>query len=371
MIVQSKSQLTAFGGLCLVNKHLQSFGVKEFINKSFGNRGKGANYSYSDIILTQAYTVFCGGSSIENVNYIREECLNYLPGISVPSADTILRSNKELSVPCSFIETKSNNENKINVNTKMNDILIDSAIKFKQIIPEDTSLIYDFDHQFIPTEKYDATYSYKKRKGYFPGVATISNIPVYVEGRNGNCNVKTNQLSTHKSVLEALSEKGIKPKYARMDCGSYIKEVTDYFQEERILFSIRASSSETLLLSAGNCDHWEKCRINNQDLEVSSFKYIFGKHEHRIVVYRTITNKGQLSAFTKDAKKYMFLITNDKVISNEEAIRFYNNRGNSERVFDIQNNDFNWKKMPHSSLEENTVFLIIRAIIHTGLVHEI
>ena len=31
----------------------------------------------------------------------------------------------------------------------------------------------DFDHQFIPTEKHDTTYSYKKAFGYFPGVASV------------------------------------------------------------------------------------------------------------------------------------------------------------------------------------------------------
>ena len=111
----------------------------------------------------------------------------------------------------------------------MNDFLIESAIKFKQLDTEDTNLIYDFDHQFIPADKYDANYSYKKKKGYFPGVVTIANIPVYIEGRNGNCNVKTAQLSTHKRALRALKNKGIQPRYARMDCGSYIKEVTDFF----------------------------------------------------------------------------------------------------------------------------------------------
>ena len=34
----------------------------------------------------------------------------------------------------------------------------------------------------------------------------------------------------------------------------------------------------------------------------------------------------------------------------------------SERLFDEMNNDFLWKKMPFSFLQENTVFLIMMAI---------
>ena len=95
---------------------------------------------------------------------------------------------------------------------------------------------YDFDHQFIPAEKYDATYSYKNKKGYLPSVATISNIPIYIEGRNGNYNVKTAQLSTHKHALSTLKQGGIKPKITQKDSGSYKKEVTDYFHNEDLHF---------------------------------------------------------------------------------------------------------------------------------------
>lgn len=76
----------------------------------------------------------------------------------------------------------------------------------------DGDLVYDFDHQFIPTEKYDATYSYKKEKGYFPAVVSIADTPLYIEGRNGNCSVKTTQLDTHKRALSALHNQGIFPK---------------------------------------------------------------------------------------------------------------------------------------------------------------
>ncbi len=358
------SNVTPFGGIHLIHEQLSAHGAIDFIDNQLGARVKTIGYNYSDILLSRTYTALCGGNATEDVNYLRDNTLKYLKGIDIPSPDTILRGDVELSVPCENIETASGKENKININTKMNKFLVNSAIKFKQLNPRDKSLVYDFDHQFIPAEKYDATYSYKKQKGYFPGVATISNIPVYIEGRNGNCNVKTAQLSTHKRVLKLLAGKGVKPRYARMDCGSYIKEVTNHFHEEDILFSIRASNSETLLTMASDTDNWKACTINFQDMEVNSFKYQFGDYEHRIVAYRMPNKTGQTSVFTNDANNYLFIITNDWDISEEEAIVFYNKRGSSERVFDIQNNDFNWDSMPHSFLEENTVYLIIMAVAH-------
>ena len=360
----TNTKVTPFGGIHLIHKRLVSDKTIQFIDTELGNRGVGAQYTYSDILLSRVYTAFCGGNATEDVNYIRENTLKPLKNISIPSADTILRGDVELSTSCQFIETDSMNENKININSKLNTFLIRSAIKFNQLNPNDKSLVYDFDHQFIPAEKHDATYSYKNKKGYFPGVATISNIPVYIEGRNGNCNVKTAQLSTHKRALTALKQEGVKPKIARMDSGSYIKEVTDYFHNENIDFFIRANNSETLLTQAADAENWKTCSINYQDMEVASFNYQFGKYSHRIIAYRFANKTGQISALTNDAKNYLFIITNDNEISEQEAITFYNKRGDSERVFDIQNNDFNWNSMPHSFLEQNTVYLIIMAFAH-------
>ena len=56
------------------------------------------------------------------------------------------------------------------------------------------------ENQFIPTEKYDSKRSYKKADGYFPGIATIENHPVYIENRNGNSNVKYKQDETLKLI---------------------------------------------------------------------------------------------------------------------------------------------------------------------------
>ncbi len=364
MLKNTNTKVTPFGGIHLIHKRLISDKAIQFIDNELGKRGSGSQYNYSDILLSRIYTAYCGGNATEDVNYIRENTLKPLKKISIPSADTILRGDVELSTSCKFIETDSESENKININPKLNTFLIRSAIKFNQLNPNSKDLVYDFDHQFIPAEKHDATYSYKNKKGYFPGVATISNIPVYIEGRNGNCNVKTAQLSTHKRALSALEKEGVKPKSARMDSGSYIKEVADYFHNEDIKFFIRANNSETLLTQAVDAENWTACTINHQDMEIASFKYWFGKHKHRIIAYRFPNKTGQISVLTNDAKNYLFIITNDDQITEEQAIKFYNKRGDSERVFDIQNNDFNWNSMPHSFLEENTVYLIIMAFAH-------
>lgn len=362
MIVSLDSKLTPFGGLHLIHKRLSSKRFGQFIDKQLGSRVKTVGYNYSDLILTRLYTTFFGGSATEDVNYIRAHTLEQLHCFKTPSPDTILRGDWELATCCNHIETISGTPNKINVNTKMNDLLI-SCVKFFDLLPNE-DLVYDFDHQFIPTQKYDASYSYKKEKGYFPAVVSIAGLPLYIEGPNGNCNVKTAQLNTHKRALDALHQQGVYPKYVRMDAGSYIQEVTDYFDSQDKLFFIRANQSQCLLEAASSSQQWQNCTIGYQDMQTITLAYQFGNAAHRIVAYRVPKTTRQVSTFTGDAYKYMFIITNDWQMSDKQVIEFYNQRGASEKVFDVQNNDFNWKCMPHSFLQENTVYLIIMAIAH-------
>ena len=91
------TKVTPFGGIHLIHKRLISDGVIQFIDKELGNRGSKSEYRYSDILLSRIYTAFCGGNATEDVNYIRKNTLEHLRKISIPSADTILRGDKELA----------------------------------------------------------------------------------------------------------------------------------------------------------------------------------------------------------------------------------------------------------------------------------
>ena len=46
-----------------------------------------------------------------------------------------------------------------------------------------------------------------------------------------------------------------------------------------------------------------------------------------------------------------------------DIVEFYNLRGSKERIFDDMNNGFGWNRLPKSFMAENTVFLILTALI--------
>jgi hypothetical protein len=56
-------------------------------------------------------------------------------------------------------------------------------------------------------------------------------------------------------------------------------------------------------------------------------------------------------------------LTNEHEKSEKEIIEFYNQRGASEKIFDVQNNDFGWGHLPCSEMNKNTVYLIITAML--------
>lgn len=359
--IQNNSSITPFGGLHLVHEQIKAVKFSQFINSNLGNRRHNAGYSYSDMFLNMCYIVLCGGDCAQDIDYIKDT-LCHLKGMETASPDTLLGMQKELSTEAEIIISDSGTENKINVNDRLNELLVKSSLYLGVLKSDKSDYCMDFDHQFIPTEKHDAKHSYKNKRGYFPAVASINNTPVYIENRNGNCQVKFNQMDTIKRVFGVLWNNGIKPARCRMDCGSYIKDVCDFIEENKVKFFIRAQQSEQLLYEASISKEWKKETIGITTYEVCSIEHTFGKHTHRIVAYRYPNKTGQNDLITNDANNYLFIITNDREETEKSVIEFYNARGNSERMFDIQNNDFNWNKMPFSFLEENTVYLILMAM---------
>lgn len=353
---------TSFGGIHLVHGKVQEFGLKSLIDNTLGRRSPNAVFSYSDAILQQCYIALCGGDCAEDTLNLGKT-FEQLKDFKVCSPDTILGIQKELSTPQQTLLSKNGNENQINCNDLLNKLMLKLSVRMGLLSSQQKGYTLDFDHQFLATEKADAKKGYKKESGYFPGVASIKNIPLYIENRNGNCHVSFDQLATIKRIAQRLKEQGIQVARWRMDSGSYIKDVLHYIDEQlQGLFYIRAQKSDTLLGLAANCEGWQAAQINEQHYQLNSFDYEFGSNKYRIVAYRQLKKDKQLDLRTSDAYRYLFIITNDRKWDEQTIIRFYNQRGNAERLFDIQNNDFNWRKLPFSKMEHNTVYLHIMAI---------
>ena len=60
---------------------------------------------------------------------------------------------------------------------------------------------------------------------------------------------------------------------------------------------------------------------------------------------------------------YRCILTNDHESSDREIVEFYNLRGGKERIFDDMAGEFGWNRLPKSFMDENTVFLLLTALI--------
>ena len=365
-ITQSSDTITPFGGYNFCYELFNEAGFPALIDQHLGQRVKTYGFNYSDIFTNHMAVFLNGGDCTEDVNEHLRDYLKQVKGQKVCSADTILRGIKELSTPSTSHISQSGVTHEFNLNPILNKLLIKGLKKTKQL---DTSTGYtlDYDNQVIATNKYDAAKTYKKCNGYQSGVSSIGNYIVHIEGSNGNSPAKYQQKETLERSFASLENEGIKLAGFRADSASYQKEVIDLVTEKQMLFYIRAvrCSSMEQKMGALSAESWKKIRLGTQEIEVSEivdYKPFNEEKEYRLVVSRIKRKDKQTGLFTGTYYTYRAILTNNTTWDCEQLVSFYNQRGESEKTFDVMNNDFGWSKLPFSFLHQNTAFMIITAI---------
>ncbi len=358
------TKITPFAGISFVNYYFNKVGLSQLIDKELGIRSKTFGYQYSEIFRNLTNVFFSGGDVIEDINTHLRQYLKNIPGNNVPSADTVLRAIKELTTENTKYVSNSGISYNFNTNEKLNRLNL-KALKLTGQLKAGNSYDFDYDNQINANNKWDAKNTYKKTKGYFPGIATIGNKIVGIENRDGNANVKFKQEETLERIYDMLLSEGIKVHRSRMDAGSYSKEIIDVVDKYSDLFYIRANKSASLFEQINEISNWQSVEINYKKYEVASVPFVqfFEQRNYRLVVMREKSDYPQMDLFTKDTYTYRTILTNDHQSTEEEIIEYYNARGASEKIFDQMNNDFGWKHLPFSFLNENNSFMIITAMI--------
>ena len=338
--------------------------MSQLIDNELGMRVKYAGFQYSEIFRNLSNIFLSGGDVIEDINTHFGEHLKSIPGNNVPSADTVLRAFKELTTENTVYTSDSGLSYNFNINNKLNRLNV-RALKLTKQLKAGESYDFDYDNQINVNNKWDAKNTYKKNKGYLPGIATIGNKIVAIENRDGNANVKFKQEDTLERIYTLLESERIIINRSRMDAGSYSKKIIDVVDNHSKLFYIRANKSADLFEQINNISDWETVEINFKNYEVASipFTQFYEDRNYRLVIMREKSSDNQLDIFTQDTYIYRSILTNDLQSTEKEIIEYYNARGASEKIFDEMNNDFGWKHLPFSFLNENNSFMIITAMI--------
>ncbi len=359
-----KTTVNPFSGNSLVNHYFNKSGLSQLVDSELGVRVKFAGYQYSEIFRNLTNVFLSGGNVIEDINTHFREHLKSIPDNNVPSADTVLRSFKELTTKNTIYTSDSGLSYNFNINSKLNKLNIKS-LKLTGQLKAGEYYDFDYDNQINANNKWDAKKTYKKNKGYFPGIATIGNKIVGIENRDGNANVKFKQENTLERFYTQLESEDISVNRSRMDAGSYSKNIIDVVDKHSKLFYIRANKSADMFKQVNNISDWKTVEINFKNYEVASipFTQFYEDRDYRLVIMREKSSDTQLDVFTGDAYIYRSILTNDHKSTEKEVVEYYNARGASEKIFDEMNNDFGWKHLPFSFLNENNVFMIITAMI--------
>lgn len=360
--VQIKSEkLTPFGGIFSIMEYFDSM-LSSTIDSTLGMRSRLAGYQYSEIVRSLMCVYFCGGSCIEDVSSHLMKHLSLHPRLRTCSADTILRAIKELTTENISYTSDAGKTYDFNTADKLNTLLLNCLLAMGQL-ERGAEYDMDFDHQFIETEKLDAKVTYKRFSGYRPGVAVIGDMIVGIENSDGNTNVRFHQRDTLKRFFERLESKGIAINRFRADCGSCSENIVGEVEKHCKVFYIRANRCTSLYDRIAALQDWGKVEINGIEFELASI--LVEKWEgktYRLVVQRQKRTDGEQD-FWEGGYVYRCILTNDHESSEEDIVEFYNLRGGKERIFDDMNNGFGWNRLPKSYMKENTVFLLLTALI--------
>ncbi|EKN06031.1 IS1380 family transposase [Parabacteroides johnsonii] len=362
--IQIKSEkLTPFGGIFSIMEKFDSM-LSPVIDSTLGQRCSSIfGYQFSEIVRSLMSVYFCGGSCVEDVTSQLMRHLSYHPTLRTCSSDTILRAIKELTQENISYTSDQGKTYDFNTADKLNTLLINALVstgELKEIEEYDV----DFDHQFLETEKYDAKPTYKKFLGYRPGVYVIGDMIVYVENSDGNTNVRFYQAETHKRFFALLEANSIRVNRFRADCGSCSKEIVSEIEKHCTHFYIRANRCSSLYDDLFSLRGWKTEEINGIQFELNSI--LVEKWEgkcYRLVIQRQKRMDGELDLWEGEYT-YRSILTNDYDSSTRDIVEFYNKRGGKERIFDDMNNGFGWNRLPKSFMSENTVFLLLTALIH-------
>ena len=163
-------------------------------------------------------------------------------------------------------------------------------------------------------------------------------------------------------------ELGVVIERFRADCGLFSKEIIQTIEPRCNTFYIRATNCGSRHEEFCQLKEWKSIEVGLEICDVASISMdnlIEGK-SYRLVVQRSpLKDKHGREQTDMFGVKYTYrcILTNNWTSTEKDIITFYNERGASEKNFDIQNNDFGWSHLPFSFMAENMVFMMVTAML--------
>ena len=144
-------------------------------------------------------------------------------------------------------------------------------------------------------------------------------------------------------------------------------EIIQTVEQRCNTFYIRATNCDSRCEDFRRLKEWKSVEVGYERCDITSVS-IDNLIEGRL--YRLVVQRSPLKDKHGREQTDMFgviytyrcILTNNRMSTEKDIITFYNERGASEKYFDIQNNDFGWSHLPFSFMAEKHGF-------HDGYCH--
>ena len=380
MKILSSPHISAFGGLNFVIEELDKYDIGRVLEKDLPTLPNQSLYSWRDTLYSFWSVFFCGGDCAEDLSGNLKVGLSGMPYVNLPSPDRVLQRMKELAQPKEELKAvRGKSIHEFSTNDTLNKLNL--RLLKKMGWRDSSDGVLDYDNTILFTRKTDARMTYKKDTGYCPGVGIMGSTVVYVENRNGNSDAQTLQQPTLQRMFSLLESEDVSINAFRADSASYQFDTMTVINKYADKLYIRARMNETLARAINQIDDWEEIRLGEEtvfrgETQFTPFATTATRRNqlqllrsYRLVVTKLQRADRQINVFTGEACNYSAIVTSDYDMSQDEVVIFYNQRGKTEKEFDVLKNDFGWNNMPFSHLQENTVFLILTAICRNIYAH--
>src|SRR6056297_3442951 len=244
MKIQKSAEIGAFGGMNFVFDFLESNNLGTLLNQELPYLKTQSQYSWKDIFYALMSIYYCGGDYIEDLGTHLNPHFQNNPFVKIPSPDTVLRRLQQLSEQNQQCQTKRGKvEHSYNTNrilNKLNIKILDCIGAFNT-----EAVTIDYDNTILFSEKKDCAMTYKRDKGYQPGVCTLNeHYMLYLENRGGNSDAKSFQHETLERMFDLIEQKRAdKPDHFRADAASYQYDVIKLLSEKVKNFYIGCRNS--------------------------------------------------------------------------------------------------------------------------------
>ena len=365
-VESTDERLTPVAGEAIFAEYLKAIGVDQLCNRYLvrpqSNRGY-APYSFIQPLILMLHS---GGRYLEDMRMISNDgALRTLLGIKhVPTADTTGKWLKRAS------KEKSKGMEKIN------------RILLKRYLKRiNDPLILDIDATVIESHKVIAYTTYKMFPGFTPMIGHINGgYVIHQEFRAGNVAPADSNLAFVQQCQAQLPENK-KLSYLRADSASYQATLFNYCEQQGITYTIGGHLDQRVMDSIREIGTWEV--LGNKEGKAHHFKeeiaeFIHTMHDtdhafRMIVVKKTATpilhgleqflSEEELLSYA--SQRYSVIATNDMVMTPEQIIHFYRQRGDTSenRIKDLKNG-FNLKYLPTSHFNANALYFHIGTLAY-------